>query len=246
MTDERVEEMAVESQAAARNRLARWTGAVYLAFIVLFATCSTVQGRIVSSDPAATARTIQHSMMLFRAAFLGEIVSALLFFSAAWCLYLLLKPVGRGLAVLLMLLNLAGVAAECAATSLRFGALQWLASGDPLRGFTSDQAQAMAMLIEHVGGAGMIVATLFYGAWLYPLGWLVYKSGFIPRFWGVLLLADAVSMTICFVQQGFFPACAKWTYPLYPIMFVAEAGTALWLLVKGASTKPSRPLTTDH
>jgi len=232
--------MAVESQAAARNRLARWTGAVYLVYIVLFATCSTVQGRIVSTDPAATARTIQHSMMLFRAAFLGEIVAALLFFCAAWCLYLLLKPVGRGLAVLLMLLNLAGVAAECAATSLRFGALQWLASGEPLHGFNLDQAQAMALLLEHVGGASMIAATLFYGAWLYPLGWLVYKSGFIPRFWGVLLLADGVGMTICFVQLGFFPADAKWTYPLFPIMFVAETGTALWLLIKGAKAK--RPL----
>ncbi len=180
-------------------------------------------------------------MLFFHAVFVGEIISALLFLSTAWCCYALLEAVGRNLALLLVLLNLAGVAAECVATAFRLSALQWLASGDPLHGFTFDQAQAIAMLLYRFGGASMIVATLFYGAWLFPLGWLVYRSGFIPRLWGVLLLADGVSMALCFVQLGFFPDHVKWTYPLFPIMFVAETGTALWLLVKGAGKGSLRP-----
>jgi hypothetical protein len=98
--------------------------------------------------------------------------------------------------------------------------------------------QTMAMLLLRVGGSGMIVANLFYGAWLLPFGWLVWKSGFIPRFWGVLLIADCFCLWICFAQMCLFPAYEKWTFPLFPIMFVAEVGTALWLVIKGANLKP--------
>jgi hypothetical protein len=78
-----------------------------------------------------------------------------------------------------------------------------------------------------------MVTTLFYGAWLFPLGYLVLKSRFLPRFLGVLLFMDGVSMLICFVQICLFPGYQKLTYPLFPVMLVAELGLALWLIIKG-------------
>ncbi len=236
MADRRVEETATTMQIAALDKQARRAGAVYLAYIVFTATSGTMQHhQVVWSDLAVTARNIQQSVFFFRVAFLSEIVGTLLFLCATWSYYALLKPVGKNLALLLVLLNLAGVAAECASTIFHFGALQCLIGTDLLRGFTVDQMQAMAMLLLRIGGAGMTVATLFYGAWLFPFGWLVWKSGFIPRFWGVLLLADGVCLLICFVQLSLFPAYEKWTYPMFPIMFVAEVGMALWLVIRGAN-----------
>ena len=239
MTEGNIQENAVNQQDATRDKLARRAGAVYLAYIVFIASSGIMQShQVVWSDLAATAYNIQQSILLFRFAFLTEIVATLLFLCATWSYYVLLKPVGRNLALLLVLLNLAGVAVECASAIIHFGALKCLTDADLLHGFTADQMQAMAMLLLRVGGSGMIVANLFYGAWLFPFGWLVYKSGFIPRFWGVLLFADCFCLWICFVQMCLFPEYEKWTYPLFPIMFVAEVGTALWLVIKGASVKP--------
>jgi hypothetical protein len=178
MTAGKVEENAVNELDASRDKLARRAGAVYLAYIVFIASSGLMQShQVVWNDLAATAYNIQQSIILFRVAFLTEIVATLLFLCATWSYYVLLKPVGKNLALLLVLLNLAGVAVECASRVVNFGALKCLTDTDLMRGFTADQVQAMAMLLLRVGGSGMIVATMFYGAWLFPFGWLVYTSG---------------------------------------------------------------------
>jgi hypothetical protein len=242
MMEVKVEENAIKEQSPSRDKLARRAGAVYLAYIVFIASFGIMQShQVVWSDLAATAHNIQQSILFFRVSFVTEIVATLLFLCATWSYYVLLKPVGKNLALLLVLLNLTGVAVECASAITRFGALKCLTDTDLLHGFTADQMQVLAMLLLRVGGSGLIVANLFYGAWLFPFGWLVYKSGFIPRFWGVLLFADCFCLWICFVQMCLFPEYEKWTYPLFPIMFVAEVGTALWLVIKGDNTK-HRPL----
>lgn len=209
---------------AERNRLARWAGAFYLSYILLFATSTFLQSHLLAAgDPIEIARTLAGSMLLFRISFWLELVAALLFLLAAWACAALFRPAGRNLASLLLLLNLAGVITECISTSMRFGVLQ----------IAARETFANAMPIYRACGESMTAATLFYGAWLFPLGILVYRSRLIPRFWGVLLIADGAAMTICFVQICLFPELRKWTYPLYPVMFLAETGTALWLLIKG-------------
>ena len=85
---------------------------------------------------------------------------------------------------------------------------------------------------------GNVVMVLFYGLWLFPLGYLVFKSGFLPKILGILLIADGVSLLICFFQLWLFPGYEKMTYPLYPIMFVAEFGLSLWLIIKGVKDQP--------
>jgi hypothetical protein len=243
MFEGKVEKSQIKKPDASTDKLARWAGAIYLAYVVFTASSAFMNGHLVVwSDLAATAHNIQQSIMLFRAAFLTKIFSTLLFLCATWSYYVLLKPVGKNLAFLLVLLNLAGVTAECASTIIHFGALKCLTDNDLLHGFTPDQMQVIAMLLLRVGGAGTTVATLFYGAWLFPFGWLVYKSGFIPRFWGVLLIADGFCLWICFVQLCLFPAYEKWTWPLFPIMFVAEVGIALWLVIKGTNLKKEKAI----
>jgi len=59
------------------------------------------------------------------------------------------------------------------------------------------------------------------------------KSGSLPRILDILLAVDGCSLMICFAQLCLFPGREKLTYPLYPIMFVAEFGLSLWLLIKG-------------
>lgn len=221
-----------------QRKVAGIAGLLYLIYIVTFAFSSFVQNKpIVGEDAAVTARNIMASQWLFRIGFMSEVVATLFFLLAAWALYVLLKPVSKDLALLFLLLNLAGVAVECILTLIHFAALSLLSGADYLKVFKADQLQALAMLFLNLGGSGNMITVLFYGMWLFPLGYLVVKSGFLPRILGILLILDGLCLLVCFFQLCLFPGHEKMTYPLYPVMFIAEFGLALWLLIKGARAK---------
>jgi hypothetical protein len=227
-------EIAGDEQCGSRRNLARLAGFLYLAYIVLFASSTFIQHKpFVWDDPAAMARNIADSELMIRIGFMSTAVADLFFLSTAWSLYVLLKPVGKNLALLFVLFNLTGVAVECVYTLIHFEALLLLGRSDYLHAFKPDQLQALSMFFLGLGGSGDMILTLFYGVWLFPLGYLVYKSGFLPRFLGVLLLLDGLSLMICFIQLCLFPGHEKLMYPLYLIMFIAEFGLAMWLIIKG-------------
>lgn len=239
MSKMKTESCAMGLDGLSRNKLARWAGAAYLTYIALGAASMVLRSRqVVWGDAAVTFHQIQQGILLFRLEFFLEIVATMFFLLATWSYFVLLKPVENNLALLLVLLNLAGIAAECASAIATFGALQCVVGNDLLRSLTPDQMQAMSMLLLRTGGAGYYVATLFYGAWLVPFGWLIYKSGMIPRFWGVLLIVDGGLLFITFAQLCLFPAYGRWTTPFLPIEFLAEVGTAVWLVIKGAREMP--------
>ncbi len=174
---------------------------------------------------------------LFRIGITSELLAALFFLLVAWALYVLLKPVNRSLALLFVLLNLGGVAVECVSSLIRFDAVLPLSGADYLRPLATDQLQALAMLLLNVGNSGNTVSVLFYGAWLFPLGYLVIKSAILPRILGILLMIDGLCLLICFFQLWLFPGHEKLTYPLFPVMFIAEFGFALWLSIKGVKDR---------
>jgi len=189
--------------------------------------------RAVTWENAGTNRNLITSESLFRAGFTTEIVSVVFFLLAAWSLYVLLRPVNQNVALLFLIVNLAGVAVECGNALIHFGALLLAHSSDYASAFTVGQAQGLAIVLLKVSGSGNIITALLYGVWLFPLGWLVIKSGFFPRILGVLLLLDGSSLVICFVQLCLFPSYQKLTYPFYPLMLIAELALSLYLLIKG-------------
>jgi len=80
---------------------------------------------------------------------------------------------------------------------------------------------------------GFMIAQVFYGAWLLPLGYLVMISGFLPRLLGILLIIDCAGVLISFFQFHLFPGYEVITYPGLVASFIAEFSLSLWLLIKG-------------
>jgi hypothetical protein len=149
-------------------------------------------------------------------------------------LYTLLRPVDEPLALLLFVLNAVGVAVQCASY---LPLLAVLAQGDSslhVQGLTGSQLDALALLSVTTYRVGFVAAQLFFSAWLFPLGWLVLRSGFLPRFLGWLLLLDGVAVLVWFLQVFLAPGYPAISYPTWVVGFVAELGLALWLLIKGA------------
>jgi uncharacterized protein DUF4386 len=137
------------------------------------------------------------------------------------------------------LLNAAGVSIECVAALIHFSAFSLANGSGYLTAFRPDQLQSMALFFLQLSANGNMVTVLFYAAWLFPLGYLAMRSRLLPKVFGVLLIVDAISLMLCFFQLWFLPGYQKWTYPLYPVMFVAEFGFGLWLAIKGI--KNSQP-----
>lgn len=214
------------------RKTARMAGLFYLIFILTTVLATYVRSQfIVSGDAATTANNILASQGLFRVGFVTELVSAVFFLLAAWALYVLLKPVNKNLALLFLLLNLGGVAVECINVLNLYAALQFLSGANYLTAFQTGQLQAMAMSYLNLYTNGFLIAQIFFSAWLLPLGYLVYKSRFLPKFLGLLLILDFFGNMSWFLQGFLLPNYGILAYPGNVISFIAEISLTLWLLI---------------
>lgn len=217
------------------NKTARMAGFLYLIYIILHISADVI-GRstlIVYGDAATTATNIIAAAWQFRIGFILDLCAAMVFLLTAWALYLLLKSVNQNLALLFLLLNLGGVAIQCA-SDLFLPASQLLSSGaDYAKAFQPDQQRALAMSLLYLYKNGFMIAQIFYGAWLFPLGYTVYKSGFLPRILGMVLMIHCATWLLTSLQFFLFPGFTAITYISWPLGFIAEFGLTLWLLVMG-------------
>jgi len=232
--------MTVTTGRWARSTVARWAGGLYLAYILANVLASSL-GHIGLSDAQTLRATISGDEVMFRWGLVAALSSALLFVLTAWALYTLLRPVDEPLALLLLVLNAVGVAVQCASY---LPLLAVLAQGDSavdVRALTSPQLDGLALLSVSTYRIGFVTAQLFFSAWLFPLGWLVLRSGFLPRVLGWLLLLDGVAVLVWFLQVLLAPAHPAISYPAWAIGFIAELGLGLWLLVRGVRPDVQAP-----
>jgi hypothetical protein len=222
----------------APEEVARIAGGFYLAF-VLASVLAGVLGHIGMGGVDQVYQSVVTNTWAFRLALVVALISAFLFLMAAWGLYVLLRPVNQHLALLFLLLNAVGVAMQCASM---FPLLSVLLQGDAashLQAFSAAQLEGLAYLSIGVYKTGFVTAQLFFGTWLFPLGYLVYKSKFLPRFLGVMLMLDGIGVLIWFLQALLLPAYPAISYPAFVLGFVAEVGLGLWLLIKGVKVVDS-------
>jgi Domain of unknown function (DUF4386) len=224
--------MNTEIVQLAPAKVARITGGFYLAYI-LASVLATMLGQI----GLGTASQVYQAMMTnegsFRLALVVALTTGFLFLMAAWGLYVLLRPVNRNLALLFLLLNAVGVAIQGASMLSLVSAMLQGDGASHMQAYSAAQLEGLAYLSINVYKTGWVTAQLFFGTWLFPLGYLVYKSGYLPRFLGVLLMLDGIGVLIWFLQALLLPAYNAIHYPGLAVSFIAEVGLALWLLVKG-------------
>lgn len=192
---------------------------------------------IVSGDPASTANKIAGSELLFRLGILSELTGFIGFIFVVRALYRLLVGVSKthaSLMVTLMLISipisLVNVLNETAAVTLIRGA-------NFLSVFDEPQRNALAMLFLHLHFDGFLVAQIFWGLWLIPFGVLVYKSGFLPRILGVLLILACFGyLANTLVGFGLLPS--DLASRVVGQLTIGELPIILWLVTVGAKDQP--------
>jgi hypothetical protein len=227
---------AIDTIEPSQRTAARVVGLTYLLALppAIFAEFF-VLGRLVSSDAADTARNIVAHERLFRlgiASNLGVFALDVVLIAA---LYVTLKPVHRGLALLAVLWRMIETTMLVGITLNDFSVLRLLSGVDYLHAFEPERLHALARLAMSAHGAGYQVGLVFSGLGGTVFCWLWLKSGFIPKAlaaWGVFASALMGACAFTFIV---FPEAANVVTIVYygtPIFFF-ELATGLWLTLRG-------------
>ena len=222
------------------KQTARIAGVLYLVNGVTgFFSIIYVPSRLMArGNTAATAGNIIASERLFRLGIASEVICAVEFIYLLWVLYRLLSGASKTHASLMVIFGLAFVPIMCMNAVSDIAALALLRGADFLSVFDQPQRESLAMLFLGLRGYGYDVGWIF-GLWLFHFGVCVWKSGFVPRFLGVLLIAAcfgylAVSLTLLLL-----PSYANLVGRIANIpLTLGEPAIILWLLIRGAKDQP--------
>jgi hypothetical protein len=223
------------------KKTARIAGLLYLVNGVTgFFSIIYIPGRlIVSGNAAATANNILASERLFRLGIVSELICAAEFVFLLWVLYRLLGPVNKTQASLMVILGLLQIPIMFVNALNEIAALALLRGANFLSVFDQSQRQALAMQFLNLHGDGFVVAGIFWGLWLFPFGILVFRSGFLPRILGVLLIAACFGYLAQSFTSLLLPSYEDVVYRFGGIaVTLGEPAMLLWLLIRGAKDQP--------
>lgn len=231
----------MEEEMNSLKKTARLAGLLYLllsiagAYSVFYVPSKTM----VRGDAVATANNILAHEFLFRTGIIGALISNTLFVLLALVLYRLFKQVNEHQAKLLVALVIVQIPVVFIMEAFNIASLM-IFKGIILKTFELSQRQDLAMLFFKINDYGTMTLETFWGLWLIPLGLLVYKSGFIPRILGVLLIFNSAGWVIDSFTYLLFPDyLASVSKVTMVFQFIGEIPLLLWLLIKGVKVQKS-------
>ena len=218
------------------KKTARVAGFLYLIIfcLAIFAELFVRQSLIVPGDAATTVNNIMASEGLFRSGIVSFLIEQTVFLLLPLVLYKLLNSVNKNHAILMVIFVLVGIPIACINELNQFAVLLLMSGADYLTAFEPDQLHSQVMLFLDLYEHGIFIAKIFWGLWLFPLGYLVFKSGFLPRILGVLLIMACFGYLIDDFIVFLLPNSDA-TLSLFA--FIGEWLFALWLLIKGVNVE---------
>jgi hypothetical protein len=225
----------MEQKMNSLKKTARVAGILYIIMDVfmIFGGMVVYPKLYVPGDAVATASNILASEWLFRLGFVSNLVGLIFQLFLVHVLYELFKSVDKGQARLMLILVVAGVSVAFLNNLNLYAPILLLSGAGHLSVFNLSQLQTLAMVFLDIFNHGVIIAEIFWGLWLIPLGLLVYKSRFVPKVLGVLLIVGCVGHLISFLSTFLFPDYSAILIPISETAMIGELPIFLWLLIKG-------------
>jgi len=211
--------------------------------IFIFATYAGIVG-MGPGDSATTASNKMANEVLFRSGIASWLIVLVADVVVAWALYIFLKPVNKSLSLLAAWFRLIFTAIAGIALLNLLIALQLSKGADYLTVFTADQLQAQVILFLNAYWDLTLIAWVFFGLHIFLLGYLIFKSGYIPRILGVLLIVASIGYLINSFATFLLPNIANSAAILLAVTItpaiIAEFSLTIWLLFKGGKKSPMK------
>ncbi|PTS97068.1 DUF4386 domain-containing protein [Pedobacter sp. HMWF019] len=223
------------------NKTARIAGLLYLGVVItgIFSLMYVPDKLIVYGNAALTFENIAASELLFRSGIVSGLLCYIFFLFLPLVLYKLLRQVHEDMAKLMVLLAIISVPMFFINVQNEFTVLSLIKDTDYLKLFSSGQIQSQVLLSIGQYDNGMRLVHVFSGLWLFPFGYLVFKSNFLPKILGVLLMLGCFGYLIDFFGSTLIVGYSKLVISSYISLpaSIGEIGTCLWLLFVGANEK---------
>jgi hypothetical protein len=204
-------------------------GLLLMAVLAGWANLVVVEGLVTPGDAAITAGDIRAAEGTFRLGVASLYVVVVLDVVVAWALMRVFSPVSRSLSTLAAWFRLAYAAVFMVAISQLAGIPHLLTADSSSRGFTAEQVEAQALLkidaFEDIWFAGLVL----FAVHLVLIGYLAYRSGYVPKFLGVLLVIAGLG----YAFDSFGAVFSESPPVISTVTFVGEFLLCLWLLIKG-------------
>jgi Domain of unknown function (DUF4386) len=225
----------MERIAEASPRLkARITGVVYLLYFLTAVFGEFfIRGLVVDGDAAATANNILAHQPLFRLGLATGLVATACYIAVTALFYDLFKPVNRSLSLLAAFFSLVGCAILTFASLFQLAPLVVLGGSQYLSVFKVEQLRALALMFFELNTQAVNICLVFFGFYCLLIGYLIFRSAFLPRILGVLIAFAGLGW-LTFLS----PPLANYLSPYILVLgFLAELSLCLWLLVMGVNVQ---------
>lgn len=222
-----------------QNKKARIAGLLYLLLVISgFAYLVYIPSELIDFKNAAkTIENIRNSELLFRLGIVTAICSSLIFMLLPLALYDLLKSVNKVSAKFMVLFALISIPISFVNILNKFSVLTLINKPEYAEKLGQTEFQSQVMLYLENYNSGIEISQIFWGLWLFPFGYLVYKSGFLPKILGMFLMAGCFGYLITFFG-GFLYSDFNKTIISDIVGFpapIGEIGICLWLLIMGTN-----------
>jgi hypothetical protein len=218
------------------KRLARIAGLLYLIVGIFggFAVGYVSPMLYVPGDAATTAGNVVANAGLVRIGVLADLLQATVFVFLGMTLYVLLKHLNKNAARAMLILVAIATTMMCLNEVFQFAALLVATDGSYVAAFGTAGSNALVLLLLDMHHYGFLIAQIFFGLWLVPLGYLAYKSGMFPKALGVVLIVGGISYLVDMLAAFLVPDVSRQIHGFLAIPpTIAEVWMLGYLLVKG-------------
>lgn len=216
------------------KRTARLAGFLWLLMCVFGPIAQIIRSKLfITGNMGATAENLRSNEFLFRLGFVSDLLMMVLFLLLPLVLYKLFNGVDKNLSILMVVLVMVSVPINMLNLLNEFAAFHVLSGAEYLNVIGADQLMAEAMLSHDLYLHGYEIANVFFALWLVPLGILVYKSHFLPKFLGILLVVGGFSLFLEVFIYFLLPGYEAVNTILLIPQTLSEFALLIWLLTKG-------------
>lgn len=188
---------------------------------------------IVDGDAAQTVSNLTANETLFRLSIAGGLVTQLFQITVVVLLFRLFVSVNRSVSMLLLIIALVGVPISMVSYVFSFTALDFALGAEYLSGFSPEQLENFTMKFLEFHEYGIAIASIFWGLWLFPIGYLANKSNYFPKFVGYALYIGGIGYLLHSFASYLVPD-ENGILSLFELMSFGEMVFIFWLVVMGA------------
>jgi hypothetical protein len=221
--------------------IARIAGLFYLIVVLtgIFSLLYVPKTLFIWNNPTLTFNKILHNELLFRTGIFSSVICYTAFLFLPIILYKLLKQVNEFYSLLMTILAIVSVPVSFMNLQHKFSILSLIGNEKYLKIYSNDQLQSNVMFYLNQYDNGILLVSIFWGLWLLPFGYLLYKSEFIPKILGILLILGCFGYLTNFAGNILITNYAQTGISKFVSLpgSIGEIGTCLWLLIVGVKNK---------